>query len=118
MTQSQMRTVPVDSVEACPYQPRVNVSVALVARLADSMKAGRHEPLLDVEPVPTSADRFRIVCGERWRAAHEAGISEMLVRVHSRLGYLDRLRTVRGEPPAGAAGRLSRMRTACSLTTL
>jgi len=68
------------------------VSVALVARLADSMKAGRHEPLLDVEPAPGSTDRYLIVCGEqRWRAAREAGITEVLVRIHERLGYLDRL---------------------------
>ena len=92
MTESQLRTVPVGSIVACPFQPRVNVPVDLVARLADSMKAGRHEPLLDVEPVPGSADRYRIVCGEqRWRAAREAGIAEVLVRVHSRLGYLNRL---------------------------
>jgi len=92
MTQSQLRTVPVGSIVACSFQPRVNVPMDLVARLADSMKAGRHEPLLDVEPVPGSADRYRIVCGEqRWRAAREAGIAEVLVRVHSRLGYLNRL---------------------------
>jgi len=92
MPQSQLRTVPVDSIEVCPFQSRVNVSVDLVARLADSMKAGRHEPLLDVEAVPDNANRYRIVCGEqRWRAAREAGITEVLVRVHPRLGYLDRL---------------------------
>lgn len=89
---SDLRTVPVSSLEPCPYQPRVNVSVDLVARLAASMKAGRHEPLLDVELVPGASDRYRIVCGEqRWRAAREAGITQVLVRVHRRLGYLDRL---------------------------
>ena len=80
----------VDAIEPCPIQPRV--SVELVAKLCGSMKAGRHEPLLDVEPVPGSADRFRIVCGEqRWRAARQAGLPQVLVRVPRPLGYLQRL---------------------------
>ena len=85
--------VAVESLEPSPIQPRVNVSVPLVAKLADSMRAGRHDPLLDVEPLPGTPDRYRIVCGEqRWRAAREAGVKEVLVRVHRGLGYLDRLR--------------------------
>lgn len=89
---SDLRTVPIDYIVPCGFQPRVNVSVDLVARLADSMKAGRYEPLLDVESEPGRAERYRIVCGEqRWRAAREAGLTEVMVRVHSRLGYLSRL---------------------------
>jgi hypothetical protein len=89
---TELRTVPIASLEPCAFQPRVNISVNLVGRLADSMRAGRHEPLLDVEPMPGKPDRYRIVCGEqRWRAAREAAIGEVLVRVHARLTYLDRL---------------------------
>ncbi|MGI0129028.1 MAG: ParB/RepB/Spo0J family partition protein, partial [Thermoplasmata archaeon] len=88
---TELVIIPLDSMEPCPIQPRVNASVYFVARLAASIKAGRHEPLLEVEPL--SADRFQIVCGEqRWRAAREAGLTEVLVRLHRhRLGYLERL---------------------------
>ncbi len=85
--------VPVDHIHADPLQPRVNVSVELVRRLAESMRAGRHDPLLEVEPAPLAPGHYQIVCGEqRWRAARQAGIEEVLVRVHRRLGYLERLR--------------------------
>ncbi|MGI0130515.1 MAG: ParB N-terminal domain-containing protein [Thermoplasmata archaeon] len=89
---TELMFIPLDAIEPCPIQPRVNTSVDLIARLAASIRAGRHEPLLEVEPL--SADRFQIVCGEqRWRAAREAGLTEVLVRLHRRrLGYLERLR--------------------------
>jgi hypothetical protein len=92
MGDSELVMVPIDSIEPCPIQPRVNVSVDLVAKLAASMKAGRHEPVLEVEPFPGRRDRYQIVCGEqRWRAAREAGLAEVLVRVYRRLGYLERI---------------------------
>ncbi len=84
--------LPIDLIQPCPIQPRVNVSVELVRKLADSMRAGRHDPLLEVEPAPSKPGRYQIVCGEqRWRAAKEAGIDQVLVRIHQRLGYLERL---------------------------
>ena len=89
---SELMTVAIAAIEPCPIQPRVNVSVDLVAKLAASMKAGRHEPVLDVEPVSGHPGRYQIVCGEqRWRAARQAGLDQVLVRVHRRLGYLERL---------------------------
>src|ERR1700694_2120435 len=89
---SELITVGIAAIEPCPIQPRVNVSVDLVAKLAASMKAGRHEPVLDVEPVSGRHGRYQIVCGEqRWRAALQAGLGQGLVRVHRRLGYLERL---------------------------
>jgi ParB-like chromosome segregation protein Spo0J len=92
MSDSNLVMVAVDAIEPCPIQPRVNVSVDLVAKLAASMKAGRHEPVLDVEPVSGRHGRYQIVCGEqRWRAALQAGLVQVLVRVHRRLGYLERL---------------------------
>jgi ParB-like chromosome segregation protein Spo0J len=92
MGDSNLVMVAVDAIEPCPIQPRVNVSVDLVAKLADSMKAGRHEPVLDVEPVSGRHGRYQIVCGEqRWRAARQAGLDRVLVRVHRHLGYLERL---------------------------
>ncbi len=85
--------VALDSLEPCPVQPRINHSMRLIDQLADSMEAGRHQPLLEVEPLQEESDRYQIVCGEqRWRAARQAGLSEVLVRVLPPLSYLDRLR--------------------------
>ena len=62
--------VPVDLIQVCPIQPRVNVSVDLVEKLSESIRSGRHQPLLEVEPAPGLPGRYQIVCGEqRWRAA-------------------------------------------------
>ena len=84
--------VPIDLIQPCPIQPRVNVSVDLVAKLSDSIRSGRHQPLLEVEPAPGMRGRYQIVFGEqRWRAAKVAGLLEILVRVHPHLGYLERL---------------------------
>ena len=84
--------VPIDLIQPCPIQPRVNVSVDLVAKLSDSIRSGRHQPLLEVEPAPGMRGRYQIVFGEqRWRAAKAAGLLEILVRVHPQLGYLERL---------------------------
>src|SRR5438874_1107782 len=96
MTQSSLPSglavVPIDLIDLCPIQPRVNVSVDLVDRLRASMEAGRHQPLLEVEPAPGKPGRYQIVCGEqRWRAAVAAGLAEVLVRLHPPLGYLERL---------------------------
>jgi len=96
MTQSSwpsgLAMVPIDLIDLCPIQPRVNVSVDLVDRLRASMEAGRHQPLLEVEPAPGKPGRYQIVCGEqRWRAATAAGLAEVLVRLLPRLGYLERL---------------------------
>ena len=84
--------VPVDLIQPCPIQPRVNVSVDLVDKLSGSIKAGRHQPLLEVEPAPGLPGRYQIVCGEqRWRASKVAGLLEVFVLMHPHLGYLERL---------------------------
>lgn len=88
----ELVTLPLDAIQPCPIQPRVNVSVELVERLAASMREGRHQPVLEVEPAPGQPGRYQIVCGEqRWRAARAAGLGEVVVRVHRGLGYLERL---------------------------
>src|SRR5690348_12369563 len=87
-----LAVVPVDLIQPCPIQPRVNVSLDLVGKLSGSMKAGRHQPLLEVEPAPGIPSRYQIIFGEqRWRAAKAAGLLEILVRIHPHLGYLERL---------------------------
>jgi ParB-like chromosome segregation protein Spo0J len=87
-----LAVVPVHLIQPCPIQPRVNVSVEFVEKLSGSIKAGRHQPLLEVEPGPGQRGSYQIVCGEqRWRAAKAAGLLEILVRIHPHLGYLERL---------------------------
>src|SRR5205807_9941158 len=87
------RWLSIDSIEPCPIQPRVNISMDLVADLAESMAAGRHEPLIEVEPIPDRPGRYQIVCGEqRWRAAQRAGRTRIQVSVLTGLSYGDRLR--------------------------
>lgn len=92
MAESQLASVPIGSLVPSPIQPRATVAAHLITKLAASMKAGRHEPLLEVESIPTENGRFQILCGEqRWRAAREAGLKNLLVRIHPRLGHLERL---------------------------
>ncbi len=89
---ANLALVPVAHVHPSPLQPRSSVSAELVAKMADSMRAGRHEPLLDVEPVRGRASHYRIVCGEqRWRAARAAGLARVMVRIHCGLSSIERL---------------------------
>ena len=84
--------LPLAVIDRCPIQPRVNISLRLVEQLSASMKAGRHQPLVDVEPAPGNHGRYQIVSGEqRWRAAQAAGLTRVLARLHPPLGYLERL---------------------------
>ncbi len=84
--------LPVENIHPSPLQPRTTVSLDLVSKMAQSMRAGRHDPVLDVEPAPDMPGHYEIVCGEqRWRAAKEAGLDRVLVRIHERLGSLQRL---------------------------
>src|SRR6059058_1272764 len=86
--------LPLAVIDRCPIQPRVNISLRLVEQLSASMKAGRHQPLVDVEPAPEKRGRYQIVSGEqRWRAARAAGLTQVLARLHPPLGYLERLET-------------------------
>ncbi len=84
--------VAVENIHPGRLQPRTTTSVELVRQLAESMRAGRHEPLLEVESLPGRPGHYRIVCGEqRWRAAKEARVERVLVRMLDGLGHLARL---------------------------
>jgi ParB/RepB/Spo0J family partition protein len=84
--------VALENIHRAPCQPRTTTSLELVHQLADSMRAGRHEPLLEVESLAGRSGHYQIVCGEqRWRAAKEAGVERVLVRVLDGLGPLARL---------------------------
>ncbi|MHB8685953.1 MAG: ParB/RepB/Spo0J family partition protein [Candidatus Dormibacteraceae bacterium] len=85
--------VAVENIHPGPLQPRTTISIELIHQLADSMRAGRHQPLLEVERSPLRPGQYQIVCGEqRWRAAKEAGVGLVLVRVLNGLNHLTRLR--------------------------
>jgi ParB-like chromosome segregation protein Spo0J len=89
----ELLSLPIDQIVPCPFQPRVTVSVRHVRKLAASMSAGRHDPVLEVERLPGTRSKFQIICGEqRWRAARAAGLRHVLAQVHPPMDPLSRLR--------------------------
>ncbi len=77
-----VRTVPIESLEPSPLQPRREFPAEELEGLADSLRRhGVLQPLL-VRPARDSGGGFEIVAGERrWRAAQKAGIFELPVVV-------------------------------------
>jgi len=70
-------TLPVDSIDANPFQPRRTFQADRLAELAQSIRAnGIIQPLV----VRRSADRYQLVAGERrWRAAKLAEVTHVPV---------------------------------------
>lgn len=81
-TEDGVRTVPIESLEPSPLQPRRDFGEEELAQLADSLRRhGLLQPLL-VRPSRGAGGGFEIVAGERrWRAAQKAGIFELPVVV-------------------------------------
>jgi ParB family transcriptional regulator, chromosome partitioning protein len=77
-----LRQIAVDRVQPGKYQPRTRMDEASLAELADSIREqGVMQPIL-VRPVDGA--RFEIIAGERrWRAATQAGLSEIPALVRS-----------------------------------
>lgn len=73
------QTVAVDLIDPNPFQPRKEFSVESLAELSKSIKRhGVLQPLL-LRPID---GRFQLIAGERrWRAAKEAGLSEVPARL-------------------------------------
>src|SRR5207244_1112979 len=71
-----LRMIAVDRVRPGKYQPRSRMDQASLAELADSIREqGVMQPIL-VRPVDGA--RFEIIAGERrWRAAEQAGLTEI-----------------------------------------
>lgn len=69
----------VDEIDESPDNPRRFFSEAFIAELAASLQAvGQLTPCL-VRPHPTAEGRYELAAGAtRWRAAKQAGISELL----------------------------------------
>jgi len=77
-----LRMIAVDRVRPGKYQPRTRMDESSLAELADSIREqGVMQPIL-VRPVDGA--RFEIIAGERrWRAAAQAGLSEIPALVRS-----------------------------------
>jgi ParB family chromosome partitioning protein len=75
---SLARMVPLDLIQPNPDQPRQDFDEARIADLAQSIRAnGVIQPITVCETAP---NRFMIIAGERrWRAAKQAGLSEVPV---------------------------------------
>lgn len=76
--QNLIVALPVDLIDANPFQPRMDFRQEDLESLADSIRVqGVLQPIL-VRRHPTEGDRFQIVAGERrFRAAMLAGLTEI-----------------------------------------
>ena len=72
---SRLETLPINSLEPNPFQPREKIKTEEIQELADSIKThGVIEPLL-VAQTPAG---YQIIAGERrWRAAKMVGLKEL-----------------------------------------
>ena len=73
-----VNTIPIDQIDASPFQPRSDFDPVELESLAESIRVqGVLQPIL-VRSHPTSAERFQIVAGERrFRAAVQAGLTDI-----------------------------------------
>ncbi|MCB1600548.1 MAG: ParB/RepB/Spo0J family partition protein [Lysobacterales bacterium] len=73
-----LSTLPIESLQPGKYQPRTGMDPERLAELAASIRA--HGVVQPVVVRRISADRYEIIAGERrWRAAQQAGLSEIPV---------------------------------------
>jgi ParB family chromosome partitioning protein len=73
-----IRAIPVDQIDANPFQPRSDFNADELESLAESIRVqGVLQPIL-VRSHPTTPERYQIVAGERrFRAATQAGLTEI-----------------------------------------
>jgi ParB family chromosome partitioning protein len=77
-----IKSLPIDQLEAGPFQPRRRMEPDAMRELTDSIRTrGVLQPLL-ARPHPASPGRYQIIAGERrWRAAQQAGLHDVPVLV-------------------------------------
>src|ERR1700742_1094951 len=77
-TGSSVSAIPIDQIDANPFQPRSDFDTGELESLADSIRVqGVLQPIL-VRSHPTTPERFQIVAGERrFRAAMLVGLTEI-----------------------------------------
>lgn len=70
--------IPMDRIDANPFQPRSDFDPAELESLAESIRVqGLLQPIL-VRSHPTESERYQIIAGERrFRAAMQAGLNEI-----------------------------------------
>lgn len=75
---TSVNTLPIDQIDANPFQPRSDFDPAELESLAESIRVqGVLQPIL-VRAHPTNPERFQIVAGERrFRATMQAGLTEI-----------------------------------------
>jgi ParB family chromosome partitioning protein len=77
-----LKSLPIDHLEAGPFQPRRRMEPDAMRELTDSIRTrGVLHPLL-ARPHPATPGRYQIIAGERrWRAAQQAGLHDVPVLV-------------------------------------
>ena len=77
-----IHTLPVEALEAGPFQPRRSMQPETLAELAASIRTrGILQPIL-ARPHPQRSGTYQIIAGERrWRAAQQAGLHVVPVHV-------------------------------------
>jgi ParB family chromosome partitioning protein len=77
-TGTSVTAIPIDQIDANPFQPRSDFDAGELESLADSIRVqGVLQPIL-VRSHPAAPERFQIVAGERrFRAAMQAGLTEI-----------------------------------------
>jgi ParB family chromosome partitioning protein len=75
---SAVVAIPIDQIDANPFQPRLDFDAAELASLAESIRVqGVLQPIM-VRSHPATPGRYQIVAGERrFRAAMQAGLTEI-----------------------------------------
>lgn len=79
-----LHSLPIEALEAGPFQPRQAMEPEALAELAASIRTrGILQPIL-ARPHPEHAGIFQIIAGERrWRAAQQAGLHEVPVHIRT-----------------------------------
>lgn len=79
---SQLKQIPVDQIDPCPYQPRRIFEETEIQQLAESIKElGLIQPMVVRQ---AQSGRYELIAGERrWRACQQAGIATVAVIVRS-----------------------------------
>ncbi|MGE5152768.1 MAG: ParB/RepB/Spo0J family partition protein [Bdellovibrio bacteriovorus] len=78
----QVTRLPIEQIQRGRYQPRRDFDPDALRELADSIAVqGVIQPIV-VRPLPEGENRYEIIAGERrWRAAQQAGLTEIPVVV-------------------------------------
>jgi ParB family chromosome partitioning protein len=82
VTEPGVRTLPIDTLEPGPFQPRRRMEPEAMRELTESIRTrGVLQPLL-ARPHPSTQGNYQIIAGERrWRAAQQAGLHDIPVLI-------------------------------------